>query len=133
MFTVAAYADVTLNSVRVAAADQTALARFYQSAFGMHEVNRLDTPSGPEFFLNFGATADAAKANKNQPLVIMHRDSNAIADPIAHVIFNVTDMTATVAAASQSRAGGRAGSWSACLPGWGKKWTRAVTVAIGER
>jgi hypothetical protein len=29
-------------------------------------------------------------------------------------------------------AGGRAGSWSACLPGWGKKWTRAVTVAIGE-
>jgi hypothetical protein len=28
-------------------------------------------------------------------------------------------------------AGGRAGSWSACLPGWGKKWTRAVTVEIG--
>jgi len=83
MFTVAAHAEVTLNSVRVAAADQTALARFYQSAFGMHEVNRLDTPSGPEFFLNFGATADAAKANKNQPLVIMHRDSNAVADPIA--------------------------------------------------
>jgi hypothetical protein len=25
-------------------------------------------------------------------------------------------------------AGGEAGSWSACLPGWGKKWTRAVTV-----
>jgi hypothetical protein len=30
-------------------------------------------------------------------------------------------------------AGGRAGSWSACLPGWGKKWTKAVTVAVGER
>ncbi len=27
-------------------------------------------------------------------------------------------------------AGGRAGSWSACLPGWGKKWTNAVTVEI---
>ena len=27
-------------------------------------------------------------------------------------------------------AGGRAGSWSACLPGWGKKWTKAVTVEI---
>jgi hypothetical protein len=25
-------------------------------------------------------------------------------------------------------AGGEAGAWSACLPGWGKKWTRAVTV-----
>jgi hypothetical protein len=29
-------------------------------------------------------------------------------------------------------AGGQAGSWSACLPGWGKKWTRPVTVPIGE-
>ncbi len=27
-------------------------------------------------------------------------------------------------------AGGRAGSWSACLPGWGTKWTRSVTVRI---
>jgi hypothetical protein len=27
-------------------------------------------------------------------------------------------------------AGGRAGSWSACLPGWGTKWTRAVTTLI---
>jgi hypothetical protein len=26
--------------------------------------------------------------------------------------------------------GGRAGSWSACLPGWGKKWTRSVTIPI---
>jgi hypothetical protein len=27
-------------------------------------------------------------------------------------------------------AGGVAGSWSACLPGWGNKWTRSVTVAV---
>jgi hypothetical protein len=27
-------------------------------------------------------------------------------------------------------AGGPAGSWSACLPGWGKKWTRSVTEPI---
>jgi hypothetical protein len=27
-------------------------------------------------------------------------------------------------------AGGRAGSWSACLPGWGNKWTKAVTTVI---
>jgi hypothetical protein len=27
-------------------------------------------------------------------------------------------------------AGGRAGSWSAALPGWGKKWTRSVTMPI---
>jgi hypothetical protein len=27
-------------------------------------------------------------------------------------------------------AGGRAGSWSACLPGWGKKWTRSVATLV---
>jgi hypothetical protein len=27
-------------------------------------------------------------------------------------------------------AGGQAGSWSACLPGWGKKWTRSITTLI---
>ncbi|HXH82392.1 MAG TPA: hypothetical protein VNN07_05625 [Candidatus Tectomicrobia bacterium] len=27
-------------------------------------------------------------------------------------------------------AGGRAGAWSACLPGWGNRWTRSVTVPI---
>ena len=30
-------------------------------------------------------------------------------------------------------AGGRAGSWSACLPGWGNKWTKPVTIAIEEK
>ena len=29
-------------------------------------------------------------------------------------------------------AGGRAGSWSACLPGWGNKWTQAVTTLVDE-
>lgn len=29
-------------------------------------------------------------------------------------------------------AGGRAGSWSACLPGWGNKWTRSITTRIDE-
>jgi predicted enzyme related to lactoylglutathione lyase len=93
-----AHADVTLNSVRIAAADTVALAKFYQSAFGMQEVNRIEVPGGPEIFVNFGATAEAAKTNRSQPIVIMHRDSDATKDPIAHVILNVTDMTATVSA-----------------------------------
>src|SRR5437763_128169 len=93
-----AQAQVTLNSVRIAAKDTVAVAKFYESAFGMHEVNRIDVPGGPEVFVNFGATVDAAKANKAGPVVIMHRDSDDVKDPIAHVIFNVTDMNATVAA-----------------------------------
>jgi len=95
---VSAHAQVTLNSVRVAARDTVALARFYQSAFGMQEVNRIDVPGGPEVFVNFGATVDAAKASRSEPIVLMHRNADDVQDPIAHVILNVTDMTATVAA-----------------------------------
>src|SRR5437762_12798205 len=64
----------------------------------MQEVNRIDAQGGPEIFVNFGTTVDAAKANKGEPIVIMHRDSDDLKDPIAHVILNVKDMTATVAA-----------------------------------
>jgi predicted enzyme related to lactoylglutathione lyase len=98
VFASAARADVTMNSVRVAAKDTDALAKFYKAAFGMEEVNRLQAGGGPEIFLNFGATVDAAKANKGLPVVLMHRDSDELKDPIPHVIFNVTDMNATVAA-----------------------------------
>ena len=94
----AAYAQVTLNSVRVGAKDTVALAKFYQAAFGMQEVNRIDGQGGPEVFVNFGATIESAKANKSEPIVIMHRDSDDIKDPIAHVILNVKNMAAIVAA-----------------------------------
>jgi predicted enzyme related to lactoylglutathione lyase len=94
----AVYAEVTLNSARLGAKDVEALAKFYEAAFGMQEVNRIPVPGGPELFLNFGATVDAAKANKSLPVVLMHRDSDDIKDPVPHLILNVTDMTATAAA-----------------------------------
>ena len=94
----AAHAQVTLNSVRIGAKDTVALAKFYQAAFGMQEVNRINAAGGPEVFVNFGATIESAKANKSEPIVIMHRDSDDIKDSIAHVILNVKDMAATVAA-----------------------------------
>jgi len=94
----AAFAQVTLNSVRIGAKDTAALAKFYQAAFGMEEVNRINAPGGPEIFVNFGATADAAKANKSEPIVIMHRDSDDQKDPIAHVILNVKNMAPIVSA-----------------------------------
>src|SRR5580658_10080845 len=82
-----AYAQVTLNSVRIGAKDSVALAKFYQAAFGMQEVNRIDAPAGPEVFVNFGATVDAAKANKSEVIVLFHRDSDDLKDPIPHIIF----------------------------------------------
>ena len=104
----AAQAQVTLNSVRVGAKDSVALAKFYQAAFGMQETNRIGAGAGPEVFVNFGATVDSAKANKSEPIVIMHRDADGINDQIAHVILNVKDIGATVAsikAAGGSMAG----------------------------
>jgi predicted enzyme related to lactoylglutathione lyase len=98
MLACAALAQVKLDSVRIGAKDSVAAAKFYEAAFGMQEVNRIDTPAGPEVFVNFGASVDAAKANSSGPIVIMHRDSDDAKDPIAHVILNVKDMAATVAA-----------------------------------
>jgi predicted enzyme related to lactoylglutathione lyase len=59
----AADAAVTLNSVRIVAKNAEALGKFYAAAFGLKETNRLQTQGGPELFLNFGDTVDAARAN----------------------------------------------------------------------
>ncbi|HEU4617765.1 MAG TPA: VOC family protein [Gammaproteobacteria bacterium] len=93
-----AHAEVTLNAARVGAEDVASLAKFYESAFGLQEVRRLEFPGMLEIMLNFGATADAAKANSAPQVVIMHRESNKIEDPVPHLIFNVTDVAATAAA-----------------------------------
>ena len=94
----AVQAQVALDSVRVAAKDTVALAKFYQAAFGMQEVNRIENPGGTEVFVNFGDTVEAAKANKNPLMILFHRDSDDVKDPIPHVIFVVKDMAKTVAA-----------------------------------
>jgi predicted enzyme related to lactoylglutathione lyase len=97
----AAQADVTLNGVRVGAKDVPAVAKFYQSAFVMQEVQRIQTPQMIEIMLNFGATADAAKANrahKGGDIVIMQRATDDVKDELPHIVFNVTDMAGTVKA-----------------------------------
>jgi len=82
----------------VGAVDVAANAKFYQAAFGLQEVRRFEFPGGLEILMNFGATADAAKENKAPQVVIMQRKSDTAEDPIPHLIFNVTDINATVAA-----------------------------------
>src|ERR1700722_1640308 len=93
-----AHAQVSLDSVRIEAKDTVALAKFYHAAFGMQEVNRIENPGGTEVFVNFGATVEAAKANKNPQMILFHRDSDDVKDPTTHVIFLVKDMTSTVTA-----------------------------------
>jgi predicted enzyme related to lactoylglutathione lyase len=94
----AAHAQISLDSVRIAAKDTIALAKFYQAAFGMQEVNRIVNPGGTEVFVNFGDTVEAAKANKSPLMVLFHRDSDDVKDTVPHIIFHVKDMASTVAA-----------------------------------
>ena len=90
-----AHAQVSLDSVRIEAKDTVALAKFYREAFGMQEVNRIQNPGGTEIFVNFGATVEAAKANKNPQMILFHRDSDDVKDPTTHVIFSVKDMASS--------------------------------------
>lgn len=92
-------AEVSLGAGRIGAMDVPANAEFYQKAFGLKEVNRLNLPNGQvEIMLNFGDDDVAAKANTNAQVVIMHRDSNSYDDPVPHLIFYVSDVKATAAA-----------------------------------
>lgn len=86
-----ALADVSLNGVRVGAKDVAGVARFYSQAFGLKEVQRIENPQMLEVMLNFGAS-------RIGDIVIMSRPSDDVKDPMAHIVFNVTDMKATVAA-----------------------------------
>ena len=89
---------VTLNAARVGAVDVAATAKFYEAAFGLQEVNRLEFRNQLEIMLNFGDSVAAAKANPNAQVVIMHRESNELKDPVPHLILNVMDVAATAAA-----------------------------------
>ncbi len=98
LLTAVAAADVTLNAARVGGTDVPALAKFYESAFGLKEVNRIQMPNAVEIMLNFGDSVASAKSNPAAQVVIMHRAADDKNDPVPHLIFNVTDMTSTVAA-----------------------------------
>jgi predicted enzyme related to lactoylglutathione lyase len=91
-------AGITLNAARVTAEDVAKLGKFYEAAFGLKEVQRLQLPDGIEIMLNFGDTVAAAKANQNAQVVIMHRGEKEPKDGVAHLIFDVTDIKAAVAA-----------------------------------
>ncbi len=89
---------VSFNAGRVGATDSPALAKFYEKAFGLKEVNRLTFPNMIEIMMNFGDTVEEAKKNPNAQIVIMQVKSVDAQDTVPHLIFNVTDMAATVAA-----------------------------------
>lgn len=97
MLAAAAQAGAGHFAARVGGPDVAALAGFYESAFGMKEVSRLQVPGVLEIFINFGDSVAAAKANPDAQLVIMRR-AEPLKDPVPHLIFYVPNANATAEA-----------------------------------
>ena len=97
-----ARADVTVLAVRLGATDVAALARFYDTAFGLKEIDRVGNPA-TEIIMRFGATVAEAKAGDSPEFLVQKREGVAN-DPMHHAIFRVSDIAATVAAAKAAGA-----------------------------
>ena len=101
-----ARADVTVMAVRLQAKDVVALAKFYDAAFGLKQIDQVGQPP-TEIIMRYGATAAAAKAGTSPEFLIEKREPAVANDAMAHAIFQVTDLAATVAAAKAAGASQR--------------------------
>ena len=98
-----AQADVTVLAVRLGANDVVKLAKFYDAAFGLKAIDHVGEPP-TEIIMRYGATAAAAKAGSSPEFLIQNREPGAAKDAMAHAIFHVSDVAATVAAAKAAGA-----------------------------
>ena len=98
-----AQADVAVLAVRLSAQDVAMLAKFYETAFNLKEIDRVGKPP-TEIIMRYGATVAAAKAGSSPEFLVARRESGAANDPIAHAIFRVSNIVATVAAAKAAGA-----------------------------
>src|SRR5262252_7988020 len=82
-----ARAEVTVMAVRLGASDVAALAKFYDAAFGLKEIDRVGNPA-TEIIMRFGATVADAKKADSPEFLVQKRESDA-KDPMHHAIFRV--------------------------------------------
>ena len=97
-----ARADVTVLAVRLGAKDVATLAKFYESAFGLKEIDRVGQPP-TEIILRYGTSVASAKAGSSPEFLVTRRES-AVDDSMPHAIFRVSDLDATVASARKAGA-----------------------------
>jgi predicted enzyme related to lactoylglutathione lyase len=101
---IGANADVSVMAVRLGAKDVVALAKFYDAAFGLKQIDHVGDPP-TEIIMRYGATAAAAKTGTSPEFLVEKREGGgATADSMAHAIFHVSDIAATVAAAKAAGA-----------------------------
>jgi predicted enzyme related to lactoylglutathione lyase len=98
-----AQADVTVLAIRLTAKDVTALAKFYDTAFGLKQIDAVGQPP-TEIIMRYGATVAAAKAGTSPEFLLQLREPDAANDAITHAIFRVSDLAATLAAAKAAGA-----------------------------
>jgi predicted enzyme related to lactoylglutathione lyase len=96
-------ADVTVLAVRLGAQDVVALAKFYEAAFGLKEIDRVGQPP-TEIIMRYGASVAAAKAGSSPEFLVARREPGAANDSMPHAIFHVSDLSAAVAAARSAGA-----------------------------
>src|SRR6476469_9285858 len=97
------HADTTVLAVRLGAKDVVALAKFYDAALGLKEIDRVGQPP-TEIIMRYGATVDAAKAGSSPEFLVQRREPGAANGPITHAIFHVSELGATVKAAKAAGA-----------------------------
>jgi predicted enzyme related to lactoylglutathione lyase len=98
-----ACADVTVMAVRLGAKDVVTLAKFYDTVFGLKEIDRVGQPT-TEIIMRYGTSVAAAKAGSSPEFLLTRREPGAASDTMAHAIFHVSDMGATLAAAKTAGA-----------------------------
>ncbi|HEX6999150.1 MAG TPA: VOC family protein [Gammaproteobacteria bacterium] len=98
-----ARAEVTVMAVRLGADDVVALAKFYETAFGFKEIDRVGNPA-TEIIMRYGASVEEAKAGSSPEFLLQKREAGGAHDPIHHAIFRVPDIAAAVAAATAAGA-----------------------------
>src|SRR5882724_3226046 len=97
------HADVTVMAVRLSAKDVVALAKFYDAAFGLKEIDRVGAPP-TEIIMRYGTSVAAAKAGSSPEFLLGRREPGAANDSMPHAIFHVSDVAATIAAAKSAGA-----------------------------
>lgn len=103
LWMIGAQADVKVLAVRLGANNVGALAKFYDAAFGLKEIDHVGEPA-TEIIMRYGATVAEAKAGTSPEFLVQRREAGTSKDAMAHAIFHVSDLAATLAAAKAAGA-----------------------------
>jgi lactoylglutathione lyase len=101
-----AQADTSVLAVRLGAKDAPALAKFYEAAFGLKQIDQVGEAGKPptEVIMRYGASVAAAKSGSSPEFLVAKREAGEAPGSMAHAIFHVSDINATVAAAKAAGA-----------------------------